>query len=403
MRIAFITYEYPPDTSKGGIGTYTSQIAAMLVKIGWDVHVFAGSHYRQEFQILNKVNIHWILCTGPHDFRCNVLHAFANEHFIKPFDLIESPEIHGNAWEIKKKFPFVPLVVRLHAPNYLVESLKKRYVSFGSKFRYFAGALRRFKWDLGFWRTYEKEKDPDFQYIQLADYITAPSAAMKNWVVQHWKITPSKITIIPNVFSPANELLQLPVVKEAVHKSIVFFGRLNVLKGLVNATRAMKKILTEYPEWQFKLIGDEGYGPRSGISMSSWIKQELNAVIDRVAFSDGITYEAIPQAIANAEIVLLPSLFESFSYTCAEAMAAGKAVIGSKNGGMADLLKHNESGMLVNPEDDNAIYLAIKNCIDDNEFRQRISHNARERILTVFDANEVTFKFSQFYNSLISQ
>ena len=44
MRIAFITYEFPQGTGKGGIGTYTSQAANALAAMGWDVHVFAASH-----------------------------------------------------------------------------------------------------------------------------------------------------------------------------------------------------------------------------------------------------------------------------------------------------------------------------------------------------------------------
>ena len=43
MRIAFISWEFPPATGKGGIGTYVTQIAKAMACMHHDVHVFAGN------------------------------------------------------------------------------------------------------------------------------------------------------------------------------------------------------------------------------------------------------------------------------------------------------------------------------------------------------------------------
>jgi glycogen synthase len=400
MRIAFISYEFPPDTGKGGIGTYVQQIASVLAFKGQDIHVFAGSSIRSINEYVSDYWLHWIQCIDGNEFRNNVVHEFEKYQNEMNFDLIESPEINSNAWEIKKKYPDLPLIVRLHGPDYLVESLKKRYIPFFAKLRFVAGALRRLRWDTGYWRTYTKETDFDYQFIQMANAVTAPSQAMKDWVIHNWHIPKDRITLLPNIFTPPPALLQMPILEEINYKKIIFFGRLNVLKGLVNASKAMKKILIEYPDWQFMIIGDDGKGPSAGISMRHWMKRKLANVINRVQFSDGINYEEIPDAIRESEIVLLPSLFESFSYTCIEAMAAGKAIVGSNKGGMKDLLQNEESGLLIDPENYNDIYNALKKLITDKELRLKVSINARKRVIAEFNPDINIEKFISFYSNI---
>lgn len=401
MRIAFITYEFPPDTGKGGIGTYVKQAANSLSCMRCDVHVFAGSNNRTGSVLTDGYWVHWLQCSDGNNFRDKVVISFTAQQAIAAFDLIESPEINGNAWEIKKAFRDIPLVVRLHAPNYLVESLKKKYIPLTAKLRFVLGAVRRLKWDAGYWRTYKKETDPDYRFIQLANAITAPSEAMKDWVVKYWKMPAEKIKVIPNIFIPPPSLLQIPIYEESRYKRTVFFGRLNVLKGLVNATRAMKKILTEHPDWQFRVIGDDGSGPHAGITMRDWMKKKLRSVINQVEFMDGMNYDAIPTAIRDTEIVLLPSLFESFSYTCIESMAAGKAIVGSNNGGMSDLLQNGESGLLIDPENYQDIYAAIKRLVQNNELRYSIAVKTRERVLKDFNATAPAEKLIAYYQHLI--
>ncbi len=403
MRIAYISYEYPIDNGRGGIGTYVQQIAAAVASKGFDVHVFAGSSTRNFTEYTSGYWVHLIKCDNVNDFRNEVVPVYEIYQGEAKFDLIESAEINRDAWGIKRRYPQVPLVIRLHAPNYLVENLKKRYTPFFVKLRFFLGGLRRLKWDLGYWGSYKKESDFEYQFAQLADGVTAPSEAMKSWAVKHWNFPEKKIKVIPNIFFPPPEFLQIPVLKEISHKRIVFFGRLNVLKGLVNATKAMKKILKEYPDWQFRVIGDDGGGPYPGTSMKRWIKKTLYPVIKRVEFLDGMNYEKIPASIKNSEIILLPSLFESFSYTCIEAMAAGKAVVGSKVGGMKDILQNNKSGLLIDPENYSEIYTALKKLIEDNKLRYLLSMNARERVLTKYDAAFAVDKFVNYYSQLIAE
>ena len=128
LKIAFVSYEYPPDRGLGGIATYTSEIAKLLASSGLVVHVFASSSIREGLYIDGDVCIHWVKSNDPKTFREQVVEVFRQVHDKILFDLIESPEIHANALLLKEALSEIPLVVRLHAPNYLVEKMKKQYV-----------------------------------------------------------------------------------------------------------------------------------------------------------------------------------------------------------------------------------------------------------------------------------
>lgn len=399
MRIAFITYEYPPDTGKGGIGTYTNQVAAMLVEKKWDVHVFCGTHENDMDVEESGISIHKVKCSGPHDFTRNVTGPFLTEHRLKAFDVVETPEIHGNAAAIKKELPLLPLVIRLHAPNSLVEQTKKRYISFAQKLRFVLGAMRRFKWDAGYWKKYDKNNDPDYKQMHTATRIVAPSDIMKQWAVKNWDINENKIEVIPNIFSPAGALLQLPV-ENIPNNCIVFFGRLNVLKGIVNATHAMKSVLRKNKHWRFLVIGNDGPGPGGQGSMRSWMAYELKDQSNQVVFENGFEYDQLPAHLSKADIVILPSLFESFSYACLEAMAAGKAVIGSRATGMESIISHGKDGILADPEDAGDIAEKIAMLIADPVKRAAISVEARITASAKFTAAKLFSQYEQLYKSV---
>lgn len=379
MRIAYITYELPPDIPKGGIGTYMVQAAAAMITAGNEVHIFAGSHHRNISEEIEGIQIHRISCTAPEDFTECVLHKFISVNDLNPFDLIECPEIHGNGSLIKAKFPQIPLVVKLHAPNHLVESLKKTYTPFFDKLRFTLGAWRGGNFSKG-WGSYNKEKDNDYIFSKLADVITAPSFAMKEWAIKNWKIPPEKIAIVTNPFLAPLELLNMHVTQNTDFKTILFFGRLNVLKGLVNFTKAIKIFLRENTDWKAIVIGDDANGPYKQRSMREWMKIYLGPSQSQVTFFEGMSQDKLYKKIQDCEIVVLPSLFETFSYACAEAMAAGKAIVGSNNGGMQDLLGNSECGITVNPYNANEIEKAIKKLAFDNALRYELSLKAKNKI-----------------------
>jgi glycosyltransferase involved in cell wall biosynthesis len=401
MKIAFVSYEFPPDRDKGGIATYTKQISELLSDQSLDIHVFASSPFRNTSEKIGNYKIHWIKSNDPEEFRIRVTKKFIDEHQKYPFDIIESPEINSSAFEIKTNLPLLPLVVKIHAPNFIVEKYKKIYFPFTGKMRYFLGSIKRGKLDLGYWRVYKKHLDSDYKFTLLADAISAPSIWMRSWIIKAWKLCEMNITVLPNPFIPDNSLLQIPIYKELKYKTIVFYGRLNVLKGLVVATKAVKSFLKIHSDWHFKVIGDDGPGPNPlKSSMREWMKNELRNFNSQVEYIDGIQYDKLSEHLHKSEIILIPSLFESFSYVCIEAMAAGKAIIASKNGGIYDLIDNRVDGILVSPFSALEISKALEELVNSPDLCYKIRNQSRKKAINLANDN-LFYKHLEFYSSVI--
>lgn len=398
MRIALISYEYPNETPAGGIGTYTFQLANLLAEAGVAVHVFAGSSIADSIQREGDVVVHRVKCDDPHQFRQAVVPEFSSQHLVQPFDLAESAEIHGNALEIKKAFPHLPLLVRLHAGNHLVESLKRSYVPLGIKLRFVLGALRRGRWDAGYWRCYRFEKDPDYRFVQLADVITAPSGQMRDWAIRNWRLPADAVKVLQNPILENSALKAARTDNE--EKVILFYGRLNVLKGLLTITEAMAQLLKDNPSWTWIVAGDDGPAADGKSSMRSWMKQRLAKVLGQVRFCGSVPSKEVPALLQKCSIVVVPSLFESFSYVTLEAMYAGKSVVGSKGTGIAALIEEGTTGLLADPFRKIEWRLALQALIDDKSLRRNIGEAAA---WSAEERQEENKKLVLFYKHLLSK
>lgn len=400
MHIGYITHEFPPDTGKGGIGTYTFQIANLMSNLGHQVEVFTASFYRNISEKNNDVLIHRVKIREISDFKIKVLSIFTQQYNAKAFDIIECPEIGGEADFIIKKYPRIPLVVRMHTPSVLVTRLQNSYLPFSQKIRYVLGAFIKGKIDLGYWSKYDKNqyKDPDFLITQKAAIITAPSQAMKNWAIKFWGISPEKIKVIPNPYQPPSNKLNNNINVE--YKRIMFIGRLNVLKGVIPLTYAIPAILRKNPEWKFRIIGKTEASHIPGLNMRDWMNQKLKNYLNRIEFIDWVDHQEVQTYLNEADIIIIPSLFESFSYVCAEAMCAGKAIIGSKNGGMNELLADN-AGILVNPLKYKEIIKSTQYLINSKKKRIHFGIKAKKRIIEHFNILKIANETEKLYFEFI--
>ncbi|PID92050.1 MAG: glycosyl transferase group 1 protein [Bacteroidetes bacterium] len=399
MRIALVTHEYPPDTGFGGISTYSVNLVLALRGIGVETEVFCASFERELSECYRGIATHRIKVSHSPDFPRLVVKPFARRHKEKPFDLIECPEIGGEALEITKQFPDLPLVVRLHAPAVLITRMQNSLIPFHKKLRFVAGNLRRGRIDFGYWSRGDKNQhaDRDFLITEAARHISSPSKKMKEWATSFWKIDPARISVIPNPFDPDPVLLKIPA--DTNTKRITFYGRLNVLKGLVPLTKALKTILRNNPEWSMRFAGKDENAHIEGMRMKQYIEKELEAFNDQLEWFDWVEKESLPELLRESDIVVIPSLFESFSYVCAEAMSAARGIVGSRRGGMPELL--GDTGILIDPKSPSAISRAVQKLISDPARRISYGEAARERLLRACNPEIVAKEMHQLYLSVL--
>ena len=397
MRIALISYEYPPEIGKGGIATYTEQLASNLTERGHDVEVFCGSHTRSGSEE-NGFKVHRILTENPVHFRTAVVDKFSERQEVEAFDVMESPEINANAIEIKKKFPGIPLLVKLHTPSFIIVHLNHNYVSFLKRLRFFLGGLRRGLFQ--FYSSYRNmQQDIDYQMTMHADLIVSPSKSLKNIIVSKWKIAPTCIDVIPNIFTPSPNLLNYPINKNS-SKTILFIGKLNEHKGIVNLVKAIPAVIQRDPEVKFKFIGADGRSSIINDNMSVYIKAQLKGYESNCELAGPLPYEFIAQELGKTEICIFPSIWENFPYVCLEAMSAGCAVIGSKEGGMAEMLI-NDAGILINPNSVNDIVNAINFLVKHEFERHEFGKTARQKVLSEYISEKIVPAIEKSYLNAI--
>lgn len=402
MRVAFVSYEYYLSSSKGGIGTYIYNISNLFYANGHDVEIFCSkTNAINEFEIHNGVRINYVRSESPVDFRVKVLSIFAERHINLPFDLIESPEVNADGLLIQQSFKDIPFITRMHTPNAIVIKYQQVYSPFLKKLRFVLGSIKRGKLDLGYWRksAFEKEQDIEFLITNGSQAVSVPSESLKKWAINYWGIPKDKIAVIPNPVCSYKALEELPI--DINTKNILYLGRLDILKGVVNLTKALKKVLKRVPEWKIIFAGSNAPSHLPNLTSKEYILRELNAFKENLIFYDSYSLDMLPKILKNCSICVLPSFYESFSYTCAESMIAGKAVIGSKSGGMVDLLGKGSAGILIDPNSSRDIKKAILYLINNPNIIKEFGLKARTRILEEYSSQYIYQQFEAFYKNAI--
>jgi len=129
----------------------------------------------------------------------------------------------------------------------------------------------------------------------------------------------------------------------------------------------------------------------------------MEDVLDSVEFTGKVSLDDIPHYLAQTDICVFPSLWENFPNVCLEAMAAGRGVVGSSAGGMAEMLDQGNAGLLVPPEDATAIASAIIELLDQPNLRMKLGAEARERVTTEYSLERLGDLIEQSYQRAIQR
>ena len=289
---------------------------------------------------------------------------------------MEGPDVGACALEIKRAFPNVPMVVKLHTPGALINKVSNTYQPLFTKLRFVAGALRRGGFNLGYWskKSSNKEKDHEYQVCKLADILLSPSRALKEWASRYWCIPAGKIDVIPNPFVFSEALLQLPLDNRP--RQISFIGKLSVLKGMVALTGSIPAILDQFPGYRVCLVGRDEL--ENGLSMKQYMQDKLSNYAGRIEFTGALSAEALVTIYANSQVCIFPSLWENYPTVLLEAMASGAAIAASNRGGIPEMIEDGVTGKLFDPMDPKKIIQAVSELLRDETNRLEMAARARQ-------------------------
>ena len=178
---------------------------------------------------------------------------------------------------------------------------------------------------------------------------------------------------------------------------LVTTGRLHFQKGYVFALLAIKNVIDKGYNLKYTIIG-EG----ADYSMLKYLIQELN-LSSYVILTGKIGSDEVKNRLEDADIFILPSLYEGIANSALEAMSMQIPVISTKSGGMAEVIVNWENGIIVQRFDSLAIAESIIKLIEYPELRLKISNASRKIIVEKFnlkkqlDCYESTY-MSRFYS-----
>jgi len=252
----------------------------------------------------------------------------------------------------------------------------------------------------------------EIRVMSLVDKIIASTSTEKAQLADLYDANPNKIEIIsPGVdlsrFYPippdeAKDFVGISLEK----KMLLFVGRIEPLKGIKTLLRAIG-YLQENGDFEKDLclavIGGD-LADRDGNESEEM--RILNQLRDEYGLGEMVTFlgkqnqDSLPYYYSAAEMVIMPSHYESFGMVALEAMACGTPVIASLVGGLIHLVEDGVTGYHVPVEDPVALSERISGLLRDKNLRYRMGHDAFA-FAQKFDWNNITDRIIQIYRELL--
>ncbi|MGC8471899.1 MAG: glycosyltransferase family 4 protein [Acidimicrobiales bacterium] len=409
MRIAFLVYRGNPQC--GGQGVYTRHLTRELVALGHSVTVFSGQPwplldegvgfvpvpgldlYRdpdpfrlphpRELRDLAAVAELGVMLTGgfgePFAFSLRARRALRARR--GAFDLVHDNQCLGtgmlgilaDGW---------PLLTTLHHPITVDRQLALSHAP-------------------GPWQRYTTRRWFGFLGMQMRvarqlPRIVTVSHSSRADIAAQMGVEAHRMTVVPvgvdhDVFRPRADVMPVP-------------GRIMVtsssdvpMKGLVPLLEAVARLRASR-DVELVVVGRPRKGGRVDRALD---RLGLRAVVRCIS---GITDEELARCYAEAEIAVVPSLYEGFSLPAVEAMACGVPVVTTTGGALPEVVgRDGETAVLVPPDDPGALAAAIGALLDDPAARARLGAAGRERVLRRFTWRVTAEGTAECYRALLEE
>lgn len=386
LRIAYLTYRGKPHV--GGQGIYTRHLTKALCDLGHSVEVFGGQPYPvldervplTELRSLDLFNDHYpgrfpafwefksrydfletaVFSTGvfPEPLAFS---ARANHHLSKrlgEFDLVHDNQCLG--WGIARLEQKIPTIVTLHHPI-----TRDRMLEMAAA----PNAYRR--WSIGRWYSFVRMQG------KVASRMPRVVVVSENSIqdihtdmgvdLDRMRLVP--VGVDPELFRPLDGIARRP-------GHLITTASADVaLKGLAYLLEAMAKLRADGRAVTLTIIGR----PKPGKSMDLIERYGLR---DSIEFVSGVSDERIVELYAEAELAVVPSLYEGFSLPAIEAMCSGTPLVATDGGALPEVTGTDGDTVLQCVAGDaEALASTIRRGLDDPDLRARVGSNGRHRVV----------------------
>mgnify|MGYP000497951284 FL=1 len=386
LRVAYLTYRGKPHV--GGQGVYTRHLTKALADLGHTVEVFGGQpypvlddritmHKLPSLDIFNdtypgRVPAYWEIKTWP-----DVVETarFMTGQFSEPlafskralrtltprvndFDLVHDNQCLG--WDILKIEKIIPTIVTLHHPITKDRELEMSHAPTRWKRR-----------SVGRWYSFVDMQGKVASKMPRIVVVSENSITdiNKDMGVSRDRMRLVPVGVDPDLFKPQPHIAREP------GRLITTASADVALKGLSYLLEAMA-LLRKDRDIRLTIIGK----PRPGHSMDLIDSLGLRPHID---FVSGVTDERIVELYAEAELAVVPSLYEGFSLPAIEAMSTGICLVATDGGALPEVTgTHNETVLQCPAANAEALAAVIATGLDSAELRARIGEAGRQRVVS---------------------
>jgi glycosyltransferase involved in cell wall biosynthesis len=385
LRIAYLTYRGKPHV--GGQGVYTRHLTKALVDLGHHVEVFGGQPYpildpRVQLHQLPSLDIfndahpgrfpaYWEINDWPNfvesaqflkgtfgeprSFSIRAHRALKTR--VNDFDIVHDNQCLG--YGILKIEKIIPTIVTLHHPITKDRKLEMEHTPTWWKRK-----------AIGRWYSFVEMQG------KVASKMPRVVVVSKNSIDDihtDMKVSLDRMRLVPvgvdhELFSPKPSMQRKPGHMITTASADV------ALKGLSYLLEALAKLRTER-EVHLTIIGKPREGANADLIRSLGLE-------DCITHVSGVTDERIVELYAEAELAVVPSLYEGFSLPAIEAMATGTCLVATTGGALPEVTGIDNDTVLSCPAGDaEALAAAIRRGLDSNELRDRIGAAGRTRVV----------------------
>ena len=408
LNIAILSYR----SAKygGGQGVFVKDISMALSIIGHKVDVISGPPYPELYKDINLIKLPGLNLFETFSSRdrfkkfinkkkknINDYYEFisvlfggfpemrtfgdrANE-FIKNnnhYDLIiDNQSISYGMLEIQKRLPFIEII---HHP--ITYDLKHELEA-SNKIKY---RISRYRW-YSFLKMQKK-------VAPKINTIITPSKSSKKGIIEEFKCKEKNITVINNGLD-ASEFAPIDRSQRNPFRLITTASADVPLKGLDFSLKALKILITDFPEIHLIVIGnikENGHTKR----LIEKLKIEKN-----VFFKSNITKAEITNLYSSSSVAIVSSLYEGFGYPVIEAMSCAVPLIATDVSSIPELTK--EFAILVEPKNDQMIADSVKKVLINYDKYKEIAIKSRKHVKENFNWAKITNEYEDIIYKTIKK
>jgi len=202
--------------------------------------------------------------------------------------------------------------------------------------------------------------------------------------------------IIRNAIS--EDFFQLYSPGEVEPGRILLVGGIRRRKDILTALRAFKQVLAKGTSARMSITGPEEEGYTDEVRR--FIAE--NDLAEQVTVHGLVSIEALHDIYRSADVFLLSSREESSPISIVEAMGAGKPIVSTDVGGIAETVAEGRNGLLVQPRDHTGLAQALVKIIRDRELRDKMGAESHRLAVAEWSAKYVALKTFQLYKEMIN-